>query len=260
MKARVLAGPCLVAALVATILAGCCINGDVFKARFTRSEELTAPVAGITKMDVSTNVGKIKLTAADVAEIRISAEIKVKAATEEKARELAEGVRIEAEPSGQTLVVRAVKPPGFGRNELSVDFTIAAPAGLTLRCTTNVGDIRAEGFTSRVGAHTDVGTITCLGLRGDVDLHANVGDIRAEYASDAPAAISADSSTNVGRIDFAGPEKISAKLTAAANVGDIESDRPLTVSGHLKQSINATLGNAEGRISLRTNVGSIRIR
>ena len=123
-----------------------------------------------------------------------------------------------------------------------------------------MGDIRTDGFTSRVEARTGVGTIACTGLRGNAALHTNVGDIRAEYASDAPAAIALDASTNVGSIELAGPQEISAKLAAETNVGGIDSDRPLTVTGPLKRSIRASLGNAEGQISLRTNVGSIRIR
>jgi hypothetical protein len=59
---------------------------------------------------------------------------------------------------------------------------------------------------------------------------------------------------------LAGPKDISAKLTAEAHVGAIDTDRPLTVTGHLKESIMTSLGSAEGRISLRTNVGSVRIR
>lgn len=240
---------------------GCYLGGDVFKAKFTRSEQLTAPLAGVTAMDVATNVGKIQLDASDVAEAHIAAEIKVKAATQEKAEALAEEVRISVEPSGQTLRIRVDKPAGLKDGNLSVEFLITAPAGLALKCTTNVGDIRTAGFTGDVRAHTDVGTITCTGLHGVVDLHSNVGDIRAEYAADAPAAVEVDASTNVGSIELAGPREISAKLTAEANVGGIDTDRPLTVTGPLrKQSIRASLGGEEGRISLRTNVGSIRIR
>jgi len=249
-----------VVALAGVLVGGCYVGGDTFKAKFVRNEELTAPLDGIGEMDVNVEVGKIQLEAADVAQARIQAEIKVRAATEEKAEELAQGVRITAESSGHTLVVRAVKPSGFGRNELSVDLTITAPAGLELKCTTNVGDIRTIGFAGAVKAQTSVGAIACTGLRGDVDLHTNVGDIRAEYASDAPAAIRVAASTNVGEIELAGPQEISASLTAEANVGSIDTDRPLTVSGHLKQSIKASLGGEEGRINLRTNVGSIRIR
>lgn len=245
---------------VMMVLAGCHIGGDAFKAKFTRSENLTATLTDIALIDVSTNVGRIELIPGDVAEIQIAAEIKVKAGSEEKAQELGEGVRIEAEPSGRTLVVKAVKPSGFGRNQLEVDFTITAPASLAIKAAVNVGDIRITDFTGRVEACSDVGKILCTGLRGDADLHTNVGDVRAEYASDAPAAISINASANVGDVELAGPKDISAKIAAETNVGDISSDRPLTIRGSLQKSIRASLGNGDGRINLKTNVGSIRIR
>lgn len=260
MRMTVLGSIGVMAVLAAGVLAGCHISGDAFKAKFARSEVLTAPLADITTLDVCTNVGKIEVRPGDVTEIQIAVEIKVKAGSEEKAQELGEGVRIEAEPSGQTLVVKAVKPSGFGRNELVVDFTITVPAALAIKAATNVGDIRVTDFTSRVEARSDVGKIICTGLRGDADLHTNVGDVRAEYASDAPAAISVDASANVGDVELAGPQDISAKIAAETNVGSINSDRPLTIRGSLKQSIRASLGNGEGRINLGTNVGSIRIR
>jgi hypothetical protein len=254
--ARVGTGTCLAVVL----LAGCHISSDLFKARFSRTEELTAPLVGVTVLKVTTNVGRIRLDAADAPEARITAEIKVKAASEPLARDLAERVEIVAEPRGQTLVVRVVKPADLRRNELSVDFTITAPAHLAVACVTNVGDIRVAGFSEHVQARTDVGAITCTGVRGDTDLHTNVGDIKVDYVSDAPAALNASATTNVGSIDFAGPEQISANLTAGTNVGSIETDRPLTVIGSLQRSVRASLGSAEGQVNLTTNVGSIRIR
>jgi hypothetical protein len=260
MRTSVFRGIGVIVSLAAVVLAGCHIGGDAFRAKYTRSEDLTAPLADIATLDVSTNVGRIELTAADIAEIQISAVIKVKADTEEKAQELCEGVRIEAQPSGRTLVVKAIKPSGFGRNELSVDFTITAPAALATKIETNVGDIRMAGFTGSVEARTNVGTIGCTGLQGNADLHTNVGDVRAEYASDAPATISVDASADVGNVELTGPKDVSAKVTAETNVGSISSDRPLSVTGSLRQSIRASLGNGEGRINLRSNVGSIHIR
>jgi hypothetical protein len=252
----------IAAVLAGAVLAGCSINinGDAFKAKHIRSEDLRVPLAGLATLNVSTNVGRIELNAADVVEVQIAAVIKVKAKTEELAQELAEGVRIEAWPSGQTLVVKAVKPSGFGRNELSVDFTITAPASLGIKSTVNVGDVRVAGFAGPVEARSEVGSVTCLGLRSDATVHTNVGDVRAEYASDAPATISIDASANVGNVELTGPKDISATVAAETNVGSISSDRPLTISGSLRQSIRASLGNGEGRIQLRSNVGSIRIR
>jgi hypothetical protein len=249
-----------VAILSALLLAGCVIHTGEFRARFSRSEDLTVPLANVTALNVTTNVGTIRLDAAEVDTVHIAAEVKVKAATEERAQELAEEVRILAEPAGQTLTIKALKPSDLGRNQLSVDFTITAPAGLAVDCTTNVGDIRITGSTQRVKASADVGRIHCTGLRDEIDLRTNVGDVQADYAGDAPAALNVTMTTNVGNIDFAGPQDISAHLTASANVGSISTDRPLSVKGSMKQSINATLGKGEGRVNLSTNVGSIKIR
>ena len=240
--------------------AGCItIGGDSLPGKAKRTDSLTAPAGGVTALRVTTNVGAIKLNAAQTPEVRITADITVKAKTDEQAEELLQGVRIVAEPSGDALVVKAEKPSGFGRNQLSVDLTIAAPASLRLDCTNNVGDIRIDGFANRVETHTDVGSVTATGLRGGMSLHTNVGDIRAACASDAPAALDVSASSNVGNIDFTGPSQISANISAAANVGDIHTDRPLTISGSLGKSVRASLGAAEGQVELRTNVGSITI-
>jgi len=252
----------LCTALALSIAIGGCIiyTGDHFKAKATRTDQLSAPVANATALRVTTDVGAIKLEAAETAEVRISADITVKAETDEEAQRLLDGYHVTAQPSGDTLVVKAEKPSSFGRNQLSVDLTITAPPGLKLDCVTDVGDIRTDGFTNRVEARSDVGSIRCTGLRGSVSLRSNVGDVKFAYVSDAPAALDAVAATNVGEIEFEGPQQISAKMAAATNVGSIHSDRPLTVRGQLGQSINASLGDGQGHVSLGTNVGSIRIR
>lgn len=253
-------GLCVAMAL-SVELGGCIIyTGDHFTAKAERTDQLSAPVANATALRVVTDVGAIKLEAAETAELRITADITVKARTDEEAQQLLNAFHVTAEPSGDTFVVKAEKPSHFGRNQLSVDLTIAAPPGLRLDCTTDVGDIRTDGFTNRVEARSDVGSITCTGLRGSVSLHSNVGDIKFDYAPDAPAALDATAATNVGNVEFEGPQEVSAKVAAATNVGSIHSDRPLTIRGQLSQSINASLGDGQGRVSLATNVGSIRIR
>ncbi len=261
MRTGALVKMSVVTGLVTLLLGGCVIHMDSHKAEFSRSEDLTVPATDITTLDVTTNVGKIQVEPAEAAEVRVTAKIKVKAPTEEKAQELAEQVRIVAEPWSRTLTIKAVKPANLGRNQWSVDFTIKAPAALVLNCTTNVGDIRITDFTKRVQASADVGSVTCTGLRDEIDLHANVGDLRATYASDAPAALKATLATDVGSIEFTGPQEISADLTATVSVGDINTNRPLTVKGSLtKHSVRASLGQGEGKVNLKADVGSISIR
>jgi len=240
--------------------AGCVVVHSNLSGKAERTDNLTVPVGDASALTVTTGVGAITLEPTEAAEVRVTADITVKAKTDEEAQALLEGVHVSAEPSGDKLVIKAEKPSGFGRNQLTVDLTIAAPAHLRLDCTTNVGDIRVSDFAGRVESHTDVGSITCTGLRGAMSLHTNVGDIKAAYAPDAPAALDVSASTNVGNIDFTGPAQVSANLTAASNVGDIHAHRPITVSGSLGKSVRASLGAAEGQVDLHTNVGSITIR
>jgi len=260
MKTGTLSAVALGLVLAGTLTTSCRFGDRAFQASFSRSEKLTVPLADLTAIDVKTNVGKIQLDATEGAEAGVYAHVKVDAVTEERAQELAEGVRIVAEPSGRTLTIRAVKPSGMGREPLWVGLTITAPAGLAINATTNVGDISITGFTTRVEARADVGRITGTNLRDAVDMHTNVGDIRIAYLPDAPPILDVRGATNVGNIDFAGPAEISAKLSAEVNVGSIHTDRPLTVIGSMKQSIKASLGDGQGKIDLHTNVGSIHIR
>jgi hypothetical protein len=252
----------LCAALALTIASAGCITigGDNLRGKAKRTDNLTAPVGAVSALKVTTNIGRIDLDATDDAEVRITADITVRARTDEEAQALLERVRITAEPSGDTFVVKAKEPSGFGHNQLAVDLAITAPPALRLDCTTNVGDVRISDFSRRAEVRTDVGSITCSGLRDSAFLHTNVGYIEVAYSPDAPAALDVNASANIGNIDFTGPSQISANLTAAANVGDIHTHRPLTVSGSLGKSVKASLGDAEGKVDLRANVGSITIR
>jgi hypothetical protein len=250
-------GLCVVAAVA---LGGCVIHlGDNLRSEARRTTELAAPVGDATTLNMTTDVGTIKLEPAEANEVHVTADIKVKAKTDEEAAALLEKVRVTTEPSHETLIVKAVRPSDLGRNQLTVNLTVKAPARLRLICRTNVGDIQIDGFPGPVEARANVGKITCTGLCKRTDLHTNVGDIRAVYAADAPAAMEFTAGADVGDIHFAGPKEISANLSASSNVGSIHTSRPLTVTGMVGKSANATLGDGKGQIDLHTNVGSIHI-
>ena len=240
---------------------GCIINiGDSFKAKYERTVNLSAPLEGITKLDVQTNVGSVTVKSADITSFDIIAMITVKARTAEKARELAEKVEITAKAFDDKLTIKAHRPSDLIESNLSVDFTVFAPRQLNLDCSANVGTVRISDFQGQIKASTDVGSIFCEKVQAGLNVHANVGSIEVRYADDAPAAFNAEVTTNVGSIEFEGPAKISAKLSASTNVGSIETARQLTVVGAIGRSIDTTIGSAEGRITLRTNVGSIKIK
>jgi hypothetical protein len=260
----------LCSASVLTLLASGCViicdgcgDGECrnLRAEAKRTDELTAPLADITVADVSTNIGTLRIEAADVTEAAITAKITVKAKTQEEAEALLEEVRISTEPSGGKLTIKAIKPSGFGRNSLTVDFDVKVPKQLGVHGTTNVGDIRIAGIAGDIVARTDVGKIDGTDLRsGKAEMRTNVGAIKVAYAGDAPVALRIEVNTNVGDIDFSGPEQMSAKFSAVTNVGSINTNREMKVRGLVGKSLEATVDGGEGRVAFRTNVGSIRIR
>jgi len=252
----------LAAMLTALMFAGgCCISADsLFKATHQKTESVHLPAAGIRTLDIETRVGSITVNGSDVDEVHLSADIIVKAYSPEKAEELAEAVKIQIEPDGETLRIRASLPDDTKKRSVTVNFEVSAPFDLTARCRSTVGSVNINDMHGRIDAETDVGSITCKGVVAQVKLRANVGSVKVFCASDAPAGFNADIATNVGSIELMAPKDLSAEVSAATNVGSVSTTRPITVVGKLGKSMNGAIGGGDGKITLRTNVGSIEIR
>ncbi|MCJ7728861.1 MAG: DUF4097 domain-containing protein [Sedimentisphaerales bacterium] len=251
---------CLVSVVIA--VAGCCCVNicDVFKAKYERTVQVSAPIAPRQALDVYTDVGSITVTGGDFTDCSVTAKITVKASTEEKARKLAEETQIKLEPADDRLKVKIEKPPMADRDAIFVSFSITVPRQTALDLQTNVGELEVDNITEYIRAKTNVGKITCREITGRTDLTTNGGEVMVVYAKNAPAACHADISTSVGKIDFAGPDNLSAAFHASANVGSIETRLPLTVTGKIGKSIDGAVGAGEGKVTLEANVGSIKIR
>ncbi len=248
--------------LTAALLAGCCCSGifDTFKAKYERTVEVSAPIAPGQTLDVHTSVGSITVTGGDFTDCNVTAKIMAKALTEEQAQKLAEGTEIKLEPVGDKLKVKVERPPKTDKEVICVSFDITVPRQTALNLKANVGELKVDNITETIEAVTNVGKITCKEITGCVDLTTNVGEVKVVYAEDAPAACNVKISTSVGEIDFAGPDDLSAEFYASTNVGSIETSLPLTVTGKISKSLDGTVGAGEGKVVLRTNIGSIKIR
>jgi len=248
--------------LTATVLAGCCCSGifDVFKAKYERTVEVSAPITPGQTLDVHTNVGSIKVTGGDFTDCSVTAKILAKAATEEKAQKLAEETEIKLEPVGDKLKIKVERPSKTDKEAICVSFDITVPRQTALNLKANVGELEVENITETIEAVTNVGKIACKEITGRVDLTTNIGEVKVVYANDAPPACNTDITISIGEIDFDGPDNLSAEVHASANVGSIETRLPLTVTGKISKSLDGTVGAGEGKVILRTNVGSIKIK
>ena len=245
-----------------TTVTGCCINIDNFwpRAEYERTDELNAPLGPGSTLALENSVGSINIAGLDVTECNVIATISVKAPTEEEAQELAEQIKIELDRDGNTLTVRTEKPRTKKRRSISISFDITVPKQTALELESDVSNIQVSNITEKIKAKTDIGKITCKEISGDIDLRADVGTVKVVYSKTAPAACNANITTNVGGIDLTTPPNFSAAVDADTDVGSIRTDLPLTVRGKIGKSLHGTIGSGEGKLYLRTDVGSIRIR
>jgi hypothetical protein len=231
-----------------------------YRAEYEKTETAVVPVAEAVALSVETGVGAITVTGADVVDCNVTAEIRVKAETEEEARKLAEQVKIETKLVGDTLRIKVSKPTGLKKRPLEAKLWIVAPKQLKLDCSINVGSISISDMNDTIKVSGNVGSISCQQVCGDIAVTSNVSSVDVVYASTARAACNADITTNVGSINLTVPPQWSAQVSAATNVGAVKTDKPIVVLGKLGKSIKGSVGSGEGRVRLKTNVGSIHIK
>jgi hypothetical protein len=243
------------------VAAGCCINADDwFQVEYNKTDKLDVPLASGSTLALENDVGSITIEGLDVANCTVDATVKAKAPTEEEAEELAEQTKIALERSGSTLTIKITKPPAKKRRSISIDFNITVPKETALQVGSDVGEIRILDITEEIKARTDVGEISCKEISNKVDLQADVGKIHVVYSKTASVVCDVNIKTDVGSIDLTTPPGCSAVVQADTDVGSITTDLPLTIKGKVGKNLNGTIGAGEGKIYLKTDVGSIRIR
>jgi hypothetical protein len=246
---------------VLAFMAGGCINlGGWSQSEYEKTDELNASLAPGSTLVLDNDVGSITVEGLDVTECDVKARITAKAPSEQEARELAEKTKIELEKNGDTLTVKITKPPKKKHRSISIRFDITVPKETALQIGSDVGEIRVSNITDAIKAGTDVGEISCREISGDIDLQSEVGKINVVYSKSAPAVFNATIKTDVGAIDLTTPPDCSASVQADTDVGSITTDMPMTVEGTIGKNLQGTLGAGEGRLFLKTDVGSIRIR
>jgi len=243
------------------IVNGCNIQiGDRYKTKHKRVENLSAPIAEAAMLNVRTDVGSIVIIGADVADCNVIATITAMAKTVQEAEELAQKVKIRLQPSAERLDVIVEKPPMSKKSCIKVNFKITVPRQMNLDCSADVGGINITGIAGRIAASTDVGNIVCRDVSSQLDLEVDVGNVNVKLAEAVAGQCDVKITTDVGNINFAAPADLSAQLNASTDVGSIKTNLPVEIKGQILQKrVQGTIGTGQGRLHLKTDVGSIRI-
>jgi len=271
-------GICLCSLLA---VSGCVIQiGDWPRAKHEKTIRLQAPLEPSSTVAAKTSFGSITVRGADVADCNVIARISVQAPTQEEAAEIAEQVKIGLEPFGKTLTVRADKPRVRNNRSISISYEITVPKKVNIECASSYGSIELSDTSGYVKAHTSYGSIKCDGINGQIrvdtsyghvdcreiisgelTVDSSYGSIDIEYSDLAPSEIQSDIRTSYGDIDFTAPSGFTGQVEIATSYGSINTDLPITVKGKISnKQIEGTIGEGNGKLSLKTSFGSIRIR
>jgi len=281
---------------LAVVLGG--VSGcDVAQAKAEREMQLSAPLLGIGSFQATTHNGAIKVAGLDTDQCDLIARIQARAATQERAVELAEATDVVLEASGEKLIAVVKKPQTTSRESISVslDVTLATVMVLTLEThngavtvldidgridaethngaidmTNIVGDVVATSHNGRVriaNGQGDVtlrshnGAVVCDGINGDTDVSTSNGGVRVVYSDPSLAVCRIKVVTHNGSVDVTAPKGLSAQATLSTHNGSINTSLPITVEGKVsKKRIAGKIGDGKGSIHLETYNGSIKLR
>lgn len=265
-------------------LSGCIIvvncGADWAKEKFSRTVELSAPMTDESTLRIDSTNGSITVRGAETTEAVMTVTIEGRAATKERAQELAEQteVLLEAYDGGLRTVINT---PRKAKNEsVNVSFDATVPASASLEGDTTNGNIEftslrgdmsadttngnvkmAQVAAGRLHADTTNGNVTLEQVTAQsVTVDTTNGSIHAAIASAENSPLNASLETTNGSITLVLPAEVSAQIEASTVNGKIESGLNFASAERKKDSLRGTLGAGEGRIELETTNGSIHIR
>ncbi len=126
---------------------------------------------------------------------------------------------------------------------------------------TDDGSVTMSRVVGDIKVRSNDGSTRVQEVSGDVNIQSDDGRITVVYSEDAGGVCNISLVTDDAAIDLTAPANFSADVEVITNDGSINTDLPIKVTGKLgKSGIKGTIRTGEGRLYIKTDDGSIRIR
>jgi len=228
-------------------------NGD--REQVCEVRQFTVTAAGTMTVDAEPN-GGIEVQGQARADILVEAKVTAQAESQQRARQIADAVRVSAQPHS----VSADGPRDLGRREgWSVSYRLAVPTVSALSLKTTNGGIVIRDVDGQLDFKTINGGVKLVNLAGDVKGRTNNGGVDVELDGTGWRGEGLDVSTSNGGVHLRIPEQYSAHLETSTQNGGMNIDFPLTVQGRIDRQISANLGGGGAPIRVTTNNGGVKI-
>ena len=253
----------VVLVLLLMVFASAAVEAATVRDRFEQSWTVTEG----GRLDLSNENGSVEIQSWDRSEVRVRAEIRLKAASSRAAEEAMEEFRVRASQEGNVITVSSRKPRGAdgflswlaGKQiEVDVDYEIMVPQRFDIDVETVNGSIEAKSLAGVLELDSVNGRIAVRNARGSVSADTVNGSIEVELVDVANAGGMTFGTTN-GSVTLSLPADAGADFDAATTNGRISSDIPLTTESVSRSKVRGTLNGGGVPIKVRTVNGSIKI-
>jgi DUF4097 and DUF4098 domain-containing protein YvlB len=162
------------------LISGCDFQiGDWGQAKYERTVQQQTSLNPGSNLLLQTSSGSIIVTGGDVTECSVIATIVGRAPSEEEAQLLAEQVKIELETVGDTLTVKAEKPPRKNRCSVSISYDITVPKQTNIECASSYGSIEISNIKGKISGKTSSGSIEAKNIEGPAaNLDTSYGSVK----------------------------------------------------------------------------------
>jgi len=258
MSPRPRLGPAAVLSAVVGLSAGCHIDLSAQAEARNQWTKTYTVERGATFELVNTN-GRIEIAATDGDAIEVVAERIVKAATEERAREVLGGIEIrETASAGRVRLESRAAGMNIGVNRV-VNYTVKLPRWTNVRIDTTNGDVRVDDLAGELRIEATNGRVEGNGLENGAVVDATNGAVSLSFAKLGAQGIECE--TTNGAITVALPADANADVSARVTNGRISTDDlDLDFTEESRRRIDGRLGSGGTRVRLETLNGQIRVR
>ncbi len=263
MKGRICRSACVAAffALV-TLQAGCDVvfQGDSAQASDVWQRTYKLDAGG--QVEVISANGMIEVApSADATTVEVVAERRVRAATEQAAKDDLKAIRIDEQVSPKQIRIEVPRSAGgmrFGHSSREVSFRLKVPKDASVKVNTRNGEVRVSGLSGAVRADSSNGSISGEGLSGTiVQVGTTNGSIKVQVARVPSEGIRLD--TTNGNIDLQVPADAKADIAARWVNGDFETNGVNPDGTKDRRRYDGKLNGGGPRIEMNTTNGRIRL-
>ncbi len=224
------------------------------------TESFTVSASGLQGLSCKTHNGRIESQGeSGLEEVRVTVRMKAGGDDEDEAAEAMDSIRIiKDQENGQLSLGWEWIQPRESDWRAQVSFDIEQPAALASNAESHNGRIILSGIEENCRAETHNGRIEVRGGSREVMLETHNGGI--VVALTRAGSVAGKILTHNGAVRLDLHDDASTELRCSTHNGSISSDLPLSDRFQGRNFLSGTLGQGEGKLTIETHNGSIKVR